>query len=100
MLAVAIAISFTLDLSGPVENILLARYSPQRRRGLVYGLKYVAGFAAAPLGVAMVAWAYRWFDGPSALYLWLAAMAVLMLIASLFLPNDRPKVVPAPAAAE
>ena len=96
---VAIVIGFTLDLSGPVENILLARYSPQRRRGLIYGLKYVAGFAAAPLGVTFVAWCYRSSDGPEALYLGLAALALLMLIGALFLPNDRPKVVPAPATA-
>ena len=96
---VAIVIGFTLDLSGPVENILLARYSPQRRRGLIYGLKYVAGFAAAPLGIAFVAWCYRWSDGPEALYLGLAALALLMLIGALFLPNDRPNVVTAPATA-
>jgi MFS transporter, FSR family, fosmidomycin resistance protein len=100
VVAIAVAVSFTLDLSGPAENILLARYSPERRRGLVYGLKYVAGFAAAPLGVAMVAWSYRAYDGPPTLYLWLAGIGVLMLLGALLLPNDRPKVVAAPAAAE
>jgi len=100
VVAIAVVISFTLDLSGPAENILLARYSPQRRRGLIYGLKYVAGFAAAPLGVAMVAWSYRWYDGPPTLYFWLAGMGALMLFGALLLPNDRPKPVPAPAAAE
>lgn len=99
VLAVAVVISFTLDLSGPVENILLARYSPQRRRGLVYGLKYVASFAVAPLGVAMVAWSYRWFDGVPTLYLWLAVTAALMFAGALLLPGDRPQVLRATAPA-
>jgi len=99
VLAVAVIVSFTLDLSGPVENILLARYSPQRRRGLVYGLKYVASFAVAPLGVAMVAWSYRWFDGTATLYLWLAVTAALMFVGALLLPGDRARVVRAPAPA-
>jgi hypothetical protein len=98
--AVAVVVSFTLDLSGPVENILLARYSPQRRRGLIYGLKYVAGFIAAPAGVALVAWSYRAADGAPTLYLWLAVLAALMLVGSLLLPSERPRVVAAPLPAE
>lgn len=98
--AVAVVVSFTLDLSGPVENILLARYSPQRRRGLIYGLKYVAGFIAAPAGVALVAWSYRAADGAPTLYLWLAVLAALMLVGSLLLPSERPRVVAVPLPAE
>ena len=86
LVMVAVAIGFTLDLSGPVENILLAKYSPRRRRGLIYGLKYVASFAAAPLGVQLVAWSYGWSGDAKALYLCLALIAALMLLGALFLP--------------
>ncbi|MDP6708039.1 MAG: MFS transporter [Alphaproteobacteria bacterium] len=99
MLPVAMAMAFTMDLAAPAENVLLARYSPSRRRGLVYGLKYVASFAAFPLGIEMVALSYRWSGAWDALYLALAALALAMLLAALFLPAERPRPLAATAPA-
>jgi MFS family permease len=99
MLPVAMAMAFTMDLAAPAENVLLARYSPRRRRGLVYGLKYIASFAAFPLGVEMVALSYRWSGAWEALYMALAALALAMLVAAFFLPSDHPRPVAATAPA-
>jgi hypothetical protein len=98
----AAIIGFTFDMSAPVENLLLARYSSGRRRGLAFGMKFAIGFAAAPVGVNMVAWAYgEAAGGAPVLFAILAAMTATMLAAALLLPREGP---PAPrrtvAAAE
>jgi FSR family fosmidomycin resistance protein-like MFS transporter len=50
VLLIAVVIGFMFDFSAPVENLLLARYSSGKRRGLAFGLKFAMGFVAAPLG--------------------------------------------------
>jgi MFS transporter, FSR family, fosmidomycin resistance protein len=80
-----------LDLGAPVENLLLARYSSGRRRGLAFGVKFAMGFAAAPLGVGLVAalWGAEGVGGGfGPFFLVLAALALLMLLAALFLPGE------------
>lgn len=90
VLAVAL-IGFTFDMSAPVENLLLARYSSGRRRGLAFGMKFAIGFAAAPIGVNLVAWAYgEGAGGGPALFAILAGLTVLMLAAALLLPREGP----------
>ena len=96
----AVVIGFTFDMSAPVENLLLARYSSGRRRGLAFGIKFAMGFAAAPIGVGLVAWAYGEAGGGAAqLYAILAVLTGLMLAAALLLPREAgsPRVVPAAA---
>jgi MFS family permease len=85
----AAVIGLTFDMSAPVENLLLARYSSGRRRGLAFGMKFAIGFAAAPIGVNMVAWAYgEAAGGAPALFAILATMAAVMLAAALLLPRE------------
>lgn len=85
----AAVIGLTFDMSAPVENLLLARYSSGRRRGLAFGMKFAIGFAAAPVGVNMVAWAYgEAAGGAPALFAILAAMTAVMLAAALLLPRE------------
>lgn len=97
----AAVIGFTFDMSAPVENLLLARYSSGRRRGLAFGMKFAMGFAAAPLGVNLVAWAYAdGAGGSGALFAILAGLTAAMLAAALLLPREAapaPKAVLAPA---
>ncbi|WP_198369127.1 MFS transporter [Roseomonas rosulenta] len=85
----AAVIGLTFDMSAPVENLLLARYSSGRRRGLAFGMKFAIGFAAAPIGVNMVAWAYgEGAGGAPALFAILAAMTAVMVAAALLLPCE------------
>jgi MFS family permease len=85
----AAVIGLTFDMSAPVENLLLARYSSGRRRGLAFGMKFAIGFAAAPIGVNMVAWAYgEAAGGAPALFAILAVMSAVMLAAALLLPTE------------
>lgn len=97
----AAVIGLTFDMSAPVENLLLARYSSGRRRGLAFGMKFAIGFAAAPIGVNMVAWSYgAGAGGAPVLFGILAAMTAVMLAAALLLPREgaptpRPALAPA-----
>ena len=100
-LLLAAVIGLTFDMSAPVENLLLARYSSGRRRGLAFGMKFAIGFAAAPIGVNMVAWAYgAEAGGAPALFAILAAMSAVMLVAALLLPREAAPAPRALAAAE
>jgi MFS family permease len=103
--AVAALVTLTMDLGVPAENLLLARYSSGRRRGLAFGIKYAMGFVAAPLGVGMVA-ALHGLGGRGflAMFLVLAGLTLAMLLAALALPSPggaegRPRRMAAPAAA-
>jgi MFS family permease len=101
VLLIAVFIGFMFDFSAPVENLLLARYSSGKRRGLAFGLKFAMGFVAAPLGVNLVAWAYGdAAGGAPALFLTLAVLGLVMLFAAMALPRDAgartaPRAVPA-----
>jgi MFS family permease len=101
VLLIAVVIGFMFDFSAPVENLLLARYSSGKRRGLAFGLKFAMGFVAAPLGVNLVAWAYGdAAGGAPALFLALAACGFVMLVAAMAVPRDAgartaPRAVPA-----
>ena len=101
VLLIAVFIGFMFDFSAPVENLLLARYSSGKRRGLAFGLKFAMGFVAAPLGVNLVAWAYGdAAGGAPALFLTLAVLGLVMLAAAMALPRDAgarvaPQAVPA-----
>ena len=101
VLLIAVFIGFMFDFSAPVENLLLARYSSGKRRGLAFGLKFAMGFVAAPLGVNLVAWAYGdAAGGAPALFLTLAFLGLVMLVAAMALPRDAgaraaPRAVPA-----
>ena len=89
VLLIAVFIGFMFDFSTPVENLLLARYSSGKRRGLAFGLKFAMGFVAAPLGVNLVAWAYGdAAGGAPALFLTLAVLGLVMLVAAMALPRD------------
>jgi MFS transporter, FSR family, fosmidomycin resistance protein len=40
----------------PAENMLLAAYTPPRRHGVAFGVKFVLAFIAAPISIQLVAW--------------------------------------------
>lgn len=87
----------------PAENLLLARYTPDKHRGLAFGAKFVLSFGAGPVAVQMVAAFYERFGEFQALYLTLTALALVAFLAALLLPGERkenPAADPVPAPAE
>jgi MFS family permease len=71
----------------PAENLILVRYAPSGRHGLVFGLKFVLAFGATPLAVQIVAL----ITGRTGGFYWVfALLAIFALTAStvaLFLPG-------------
>ncbi|SMF43525.1 Predicted arabinose efflux permease, MFS family [Tistlia consotensis] len=72
----------------PAENMLLARFTPERHRSLAYGIKFVLAFGSAPLAI----WLAAEIQERTGEFLWLfVAMGVLTataFVAALFLPGD------------
>jgi MFS family permease len=72
----------------PAENMLLARYTPERRHGLAFGLKFVLSFGAAPLAVQFVAIVSGQTGGFFWVFAILTGVALLGFTAAAFLPGS------------
>jgi len=87
----AAMVVFLFDIGSPAENVLIARFSPDGKRGLIYGIRQGAGLIAGPLGVQCVAYFYRSEHGFSTMFLVLAALALLVAMAAVLVPRDQPE---------
>ncbi len=96
-LAVAVVVLTSAPL--PAENMLLARYTPARHHGLAYGIKFVLAFATAPLSIMLVSRIQERTGEFLWLFLILAALAGLAMLAALLLPGEWRRRT-APVAAE
>ena len=88
MLVVMAALAVVVNVGSlPAENMLLASAAPQGRHGLVFGIKFVLAFGAAPLAIKLVAF----FAGSLAGFWWvfvvLAVLAGIGCAAALLLPT-------------
>lgn len=98
LLAVATVMVFALGLQLPAENLLLARYTPDRHRGLAFGAKFILSFGIAPVGVQVVALSYGWTGDFTLLFVLLGVVMLVAFLAALRLPREgraRPDAVPA-----
>ena len=73
----------------PAENGLVARYSPDNRRGLAFGLKFVLAFGISGFGVQVEGALYDLTGGFTALFVVLAAVAAVGFAAACLLPLER-----------
>lgn len=82
----------------PAENMLLARYTPQRHHGLAFGIKFVLAFGIAPVALWLVAIVQERTGEFTWLFAILAGTMALATLAALMLPGQRrPSVSPVPA---
>jgi MFS transporter, FSR family, fosmidomycin resistance protein len=88
--------------AGPVENILIARYTPSKYHGLGFGAKFVVAFGASPLAILLIARVREATGTLDLLFLGLAGASVLITAVALLLPNERstPLAAPLPQPAE
>ena len=70
----------------PTENILLAKFTPEKHHGLIYGVKFIVAFGAGPIAVFLIAKAYEFTSEFSALFLLSSLIMLLIAILALFLP--------------
>lgn len=73
----------------PAENMLLARYAPQKHRSLAFGIKFVLAFAIAPVALQLVAFVQEGTGEFIWLYYILGGAALVACLAALMLPKDR-----------
>lgn len=82
----------------PAENMLLARFTPERHRNLAFGVKFVLAFSTAPLALWLVS-ATKQHTGEFVwLFTALAALAAVAFMAATLLPGEgraAPAAVPA-----
>jgi len=84
----AMLTAFLFEGMAPLETLLVARYAPQARRGLVFGLRYGLTLAGAPAGVWLVS---RLYDPEAGFFLLLMVSAGLVAICApiaIALPAD------------
>jgi MFS transporter, FSR family, fosmidomycin resistance protein len=84
----------------PAENMMLARYTPERHHSLVYGVKFVLAFGTAPLSIMLVSRIQEQTGEFVWLFLALAAMASLGSLAAFLLPGEWRRARTMPVAAE
>jgi FSR family fosmidomycin resistance protein-like MFS transporter len=85
--------------AGPVENILIARYTPSRYHGLGFGAKFVVAFGASPLAILLIAWVRKATGSLDLLFLGLAATALVITAVALLLPAEEAERLAVPQAA-
>jgi MFS transporter, FSR family, fosmidomycin resistance protein len=77
-------------MSIPAEGSLLARYTPSQHRSLAFGAKFVIALGIAPVGIMLAAWIEETTGSFTLLFVTLAAFALTLASAALFLPGERP----------
>jgi len=78
----------------PIPDMMLARHTPVRWRGTVYGARFVLALGISSLGVPLVGLLRDATGGFSALLLVLAGLSALGTLAVMWVPADRPVQVP------
>lgn len=86
VLAAAAAVIFNVG-SLPAENMLLAAATPRGRHGLVFGIKFVLAFSAAPIAIKLVATLAEATDGFTSVFLVLSLCAAAGTAAVLWFPS-------------
>ena len=86
-LAGAVGSAVLSSAAGPIENILIARYTPSRYHGLGFGAKFVVAFGAGPLAILLIAWIRETTGSLELLFLGLAATSVAITAVALLLPG-------------
>ena len=77
--------------SQPVENCLLARYTPEPWRATVYGLKFVLALGLSALGVPLIALIVGLTGAVDGVLLAMAACSVVAVAGALALPRGAPE---------
>jgi FSR family fosmidomycin resistance protein-like MFS transporter len=90
-LVVVMTLTMTVQTSSqPVENCLLARYTPEPWRATVYGLKFVLALGLSALGVPLIALIVGLTGAVDGVLLAMAACSVVAVAGALALPRGAP----------
>jgi FSR family fosmidomycin resistance protein-like MFS transporter len=85
----AIASAVLSAATGPIENILIARYTPSRYHGLGFGAKFVVALGTGPIAILLIAWVRKETGELDLLFYGLAGVALLITLVALLLPGGE-----------
>ena len=75
----------------PTENILLAKFTPEKHHGLIYGVKFIVAFGSAPIAVFLISKIYEQTKEFTYLFYICSILMLLVTLAVLFLPIKNQK---------
>ena len=75
----------------PTENILLAKFTPEKHHGLIYGFKFIIAFGSAPIAVFLISKIYEQTHEFTNLFYITTTLMILVTFAVLFLPINNEK---------
>ena len=75
----------------PTENILLAKFTPAKHHGLVYGVKFIVAFGSAPIAVFLISKIYEQTQEFTNLFYLSSILMFFTTLAVLFLPLKNQK---------
>jgi len=75
----------------PTENILLAKFTPEKHHGLIYGVKFIVAFGSGPLAVFLISKLYELTKEFNYIFLINTFVIILITFFVLFLPLKRAK---------
>ena len=89
LIAISLAIVAFNSSILPAENLLLAKFSPEKYQSLVYGIKFIVSFTVGPIALIMISRSYDLTGEFGVLYLAFGFVMIFMFLIVLTLPVKK-----------
>ena len=89
LIAISLAIVAFNSSILPAENLLLAKFSPEKYQSLVYGIKFIVSFTVGPIALIMISRSYDLTGEFGVLYLAFGFVMIIMFLVVLTLPVKK-----------
>lgn len=89
LIAISLAIVAFNSSILPAENLLLAKFSPEKYQSLVYGIKFIVSFTVGPIALIMISRSYDLTGEFGILYLAFGFVMIIMFLIVLTLPVKK-----------
>ena len=90
MVAIAVLVMVMVFGQIPINDTLIARYTPDAWRGRVYSVKYVLSFTVSAAAVPSIAWLYEGAGGFTTMFTLAAIAAFIITVTAVFMPGGNP----------
>ena len=90
MVAIAVLVMVMVFGQIPINDTLIARYTPDAWRGRVYSVKYVLSFTVSAAAVPSIAWLYEGAGGFTTMFTLAAIAALIITVTVAFMPSGNP----------
>ena len=89
MVAISVVIMIMVFGQIPINDTLIARYTPDAWRGRVYSVKYVLSFTVAAAAVPSIAWLYEDAGGFATMFMLASFAAAVITLTVAFMPGGN-----------